>query len=176
MNFKPLFALVLLFLGGLHVNAQRCKYLVDEKDPITDDVIRTIKNRITGPITGVSPYYYFYYIRNGSSHTFKVEVADYGKLTHSIPEKSELIIRLEDGALIRVFASKEAKPQPIKEYGEELTAFEIAYEISEEDMKKIEQSGIIFIRALDFKNSFSDQKVPKPVTEQSQFNAACIFK
>ncbi|MEQ9403723.1 MAG: hypothetical protein RIM99_09075 [Cyclobacteriaceae bacterium] len=176
MRYRILALFTLLLIGLQDVAAQRCKYLVDEKDPITDDIIRTIKNRITGPISGISPYYYFYYVRSGSNHTFKVEVADYGESTAVIPEKSEMIIRLEDGGLIRIYSKNKAQPEQIKELSEVLTSYTIEYDIPEEEMKKITASGIVFIRATDFNNSFSDQKIPRPVTIQSRNNAKCIFR
>ena len=175
MNMRWLAVIIILFLG-FRSQAQLCKFIVDEKDPITDDVIRTIRNRITGPIAGVSPYYYFYYVRNGSSFKIKVEVADYGELTHPIPEKSELIMRLADGSIIRIFSVASANPKEIKDFGQALTSYEIEYEISEEDIRKLVDSGVIFIRATDFKNSFSDQKIPKAVTDISKQNAICLFK
>ena len=174
MSFRYIAVLILL-CSGICVSAQKCKFLVDDKDPITDDILRTIKTRITGPITGVTPYYYFYYKRVGSKYTFKVEVADYGVFKHTIPVQSELIIRLSDGELIRINSTKEAFPNPIKDFGQELTAYEIDYEMSEADMEKITKAGITFIRATDFQNTFSDQKIPTPITKQSKDNAICVF-
>ncbi len=175
MNLKLVSFFALFLVGTSTVTAQRCKFLVDDKDPITDDIIRTIKTRITGPISGITPYYYFYYSRVGKNYTFKVEIADYGVFKHTIPEQSELIIRLEDGELIRINAIKEALPVRIKDFGEELTSYEIDYEISEEDMGKIAKSGITFMRGTDFKNSFSDQRIPTPITKQSKENAICVY-
>lgn len=175
MSFRHLLVFFFLCIATF-ASAQRCKYLVDEKDPITDDIIRTVKNRITGPISGLTPYYYFYYIRSGSDYKIRVEIADYGAQTHSIPKGSELIIRLEDGGLIRINSIEEAQPKELKEVTEVLTGYDVLYQIAEEDMKKIVNSGIVFIRGLDFKNSFSDQKIPTPITKSSKFNAGCIFK
>lgn len=163
----------LFFVGS--VSAQRCKYEVNQEDGITGDVIRTVKNRITGPIAGVSPYYYFYYVRSGSDFKFRVEVADFGEFSHSIPEGSELAMRLSDGEVIRMTSTKVSEPTEIKEYSTVLTGYDIEYQTTEEDMRKITKAGIAFIRATDFKNSFSDQKIPPAVTEQSKFNANCIF-
>ena len=50
--------------------------MVNDKDPLTDDIIRTVKTRLTGP----TPFYYFSYIRNGADYKFEVEVGDYGEL------------------------------------------------------------------------------------------------
>lgn len=176
MNWKLIISGVLLLIVGFTGYGQRCKYIVDEVDPLTDDIIRTIKNRITGPITGISPYYYFYYMRSGSNHKIKVEVADFGEQSHAIPKGSELIIRIADGTIIRMNSLEEAKPKLIKEFSTSMTAYEVEYEIPEEEMKKIVNHGITFIRGVDFKNSFSDQKIPKPVTEQSRLNAECMFR
>ncbi len=175
MNLKLVAFFTVFLVGMSELSAQRCKFLVDDKDPITDDIIRTIKTRITGPITGVTPYYYFYYQRVGKKYTFRVEIADYGEFKHTIPEKSELIIRLEDGELIRINAIQAAYPTPIKDFGKELTAYEIFYEIPEADMGKIANAGITFIRGTDFKNTFSDQRIPTPITKQSKENAMCVF-
>lgn len=175
MNVKLLAVFAVLMMGALGAQAQRCKFEVDDKDPITDDIIRTIKTRITGPIAGVTPYYYFYFQRVGKKYTFRVEIADYGEFKHSIPENSELIIRLEDGELIRINSVQPAHPTPIKDYGQELTAYEVFYDLPEEDMAKIAKAGITFIRGTDFKNTFSDQRIPKPITIQSRENASCVY-
>lgn len=174
MNMRLLIFFLVLSVGT-GAMAQRCKFIVNDKDPITDDIIRTIKTRITGPISGISPYYYFYYSRVGSKYTFKVEIADYGVFTHNIPEKSELIIRLSDGELIRINSIGEASPTSIKDFGQELTGYEVDYELPAEDMAKISKAGITFIRGTDFKNTFSDQKIPTPITKQSKENAMCVF-
>ncbi len=176
MNLKSIAIFAVLLIGSSSLSAQKCKFIVDDKDPITDDIIRTIKTRITGPISGVTPYYYFYYHRVGKKYTFRVEIADYGEFKHVIPEKSELIIRLEDGELIRINSIQPANPTAIKDFGQELTAYEIFYEIPEADMEKISKAGITFIRGTDFKNTFSDQRIPTPITKQSKQNAICVFE
>ncbi len=175
MNLKLVVFFALLIVSTAELMAQRCKFEVDDKDPITDDIIRTIKTRITGPITGVTPYYYFYYQRVGKKYTFRVEIADYGEFKHTIPEKSELIIRLEDGELIRINSVQPAHPTAIEDFGKELTSYEIFYDIPEADMAKIAKAGITFIRGTDFKNTFSDQRIPKPITIQSKENASCVY-
>lgn len=176
MNAKTLVLSAVLVFGYLVSTAQRCKFEVDDKDPITDDIIRTIKNRITGPISGITQYYYFYYKRSGSNFKIRVEVADYGELKHSIPEKSELIMRTGGGDIIRIYSIAEVFPKTIKDITQVLTVYEVEYEIPEEEMKKIADSGVVFIRGVDFKNAFSDQKIPRAVVEQSQINAACLFR
>ncbi|MEM7298103.1 MAG: hypothetical protein AAF391_07535, partial [Bacteroidota bacterium] len=87
MKLKSIFSLLFILVGLTSVG-QICKYEVNETDPLTDDVIRTVKTRVTDP----RPYYYFYYIRNGSDFQFKVDVADYGELSDVIKKGSELIL------------------------------------------------------------------------------------
>lgn len=175
MNLKLVAIAALLSVTSYSAHSQKCKFIVDDIDPITDDIIRTIKTRITGPIAGVTPYYYFYYKRVGKNYTFRVEIADYGVFKHTIEKGSELIIRLKDGELIRINANEDALPKPIKDFGQELTAYEIEYALPEADMEKITKAGITFIRGTDFKNTFSDQRFPNPVTQLSQDNANCVF-
>lgn len=152
--------------------SQICKYLVNEKDPITDDIIRTVKTRLTGPV----PYYFFSYIRNGSDYTFQVEVGDYGEVSEPIAAGSELIMRAGNGAVIRMQSIEKAIPEIIDDFGSKITRYDITFSMTEEDMKNIAESGIVFIRIKDMKNTFSDQEIPEAVVQISKENAECIFK
>lgn len=165
-----LFSVIMLVITSL--SAQICKYEVNEKDPITDDVIRTVKTRLTSP----TPFYYFSYIRNGSDYKFNVEVGDFGELQTAIPKSSELVMRAGNGAIIRMNAIDEAKPEIVQEYSTVITKYSITYQMTEDDMRNIADSGVRFIRIKDMKNSFSDQEIPDAVVQISKENAECIFK
>ncbi len=161
-----------LLFSSLISQAQNCKYLVNEKDPLTDDIIRTVKTRLTGP----TPFYYFSYVRNGSDFKFKVEVGDYGELNTTIAKDSELVMRAGNGTVIRMKAVDKAVPEIIDDYGNKITKYVVTYQMSEEDMKHIADSGIKFIRIKDMKNTFSDQEIPTAVVEISKSNGECIFR
>ena len=167
--------LLLVFLLALQfsvIQAQNCKYLVNDQDPLTDDVIRTIRTRLTAP----TPYYYFTYIRHGGDFKFKIEVADYGELINEIPSGSELILRAGNGEIFKMKAVDKAIPMAVKDFGSVLTRYEILYQTSEEAMRAIETSGIKFIRISDLQNSFRDQEFPPAVMEIAKANAICLFK
>ncbi len=169
---KHLFLLVGVLIISISSHAQICKYVVNEKDPITDDIIRTVRTRLTGP----TPFYYFSYIRNGGDFKFNVEVGDYGELSAVIPKDSELVMRVGNGAVIRMKSLEPSVPETIKDFGTIITRYDITFQMTEEDMKNITESGIVFIRIKAMKNTFSDQEVPKAVVEISKENAECIFK
>lgn len=171
MKLKMAILFGLLILGSSST-AQICKYLINEEDPLTDDIIRTVKTRLTGP----SPYYYFSYIRNGSDFKFKVEIGDYGELENTIMKESELIIRAGNGEIIRMNAIENATPNITDDFGNKITRYEITYQMTEQNMKDITDSGIAFIRIEDMKNTFSDQEIPDAVVQISKKNAECIFK
>lgn len=172
MKTRSIITLALLAFIAVNSHAQICKYVVNEKDPITDDIIRTVKTRITGP----TPYYYFSYIRNGSDYKFNVEVGDYGELDTVIPQGSELVMRAGNGAVIRMQSIESASPKIIDDYGEKITQYDITFQMTEQDMQNIRESGIVFIRIKEMKNTFSDQQIPTAVIEISKANAECIFK
>lgn len=153
-------------------SAQICKYIVNKKDPLTDDIIRTVRTRITGP----TPFYYFQYIRNGSDFKFSVEVGDYGELNTVIPEGSELVMRAGNGAVIRMKSIEASSPVVINDFGSKITRYDITFQMTEQDMKDITESGIVFVRIKAMKNTFSDQEIPTAVVEISKANAECIFK
>lgn len=171
MRLKSL-AIISLILVAFSGRAQICKYVVNEKDPLTDDIIRTVKTRLTGP----TPFYYFYYIRNGSDYKFQVEVGDYGELSTSIPKGSELVMRAGNGNVIRMTSIDKVDPEVINDYGSKITQYKVIYQMTEQDMKDIAESGIVFIRIKDMKNTFSDQEIPEAVVQISKENAECIFK
>lgn len=171
MKYKLFFTLCILFVA-FTAQSQICKYVVNEKDPITDDIIRTVKTRLTGP----TPFYYFSYIRNGADFKFEVEVGDYGELETVISESSELVMRAGNGDVLRMQAIAKAEPEIINDYGTKITRYLIKYQMTEQDMRAIAESGIVFIRIKDMKNTFSDQEIPEAVTIISKENAECIFK
>ena len=167
--------LVLIFVFVIQISAakaQICKYIVNEKDPLTDDIIRTVKTRLTAP----TPFYYFYYIRNGDDYKFKVELGDYGELDNIVPADSELILRAGNGTIYKMKAIEAAAPETLKEYSTVLTKYEITYQTTEEAMRAIEASGIMFIRISDLQNSFKDQQFPEAVVQISKEKAICLFK
>lgn len=167
------FALIVsLIFFGLASSAQICKYVVNEKDPITDDVIRTVRTRLTGP----TPYYYFSYIRNGSDYKFNVEVGDYGELDAVIPKGSELVMRAGNGAVMRMQSIESSTPQIITDFGSKISRYDITFQMTEQNMKDITESGIVFIRIKEMKNTFSDQEIPGAVVQISKDKAECIFK
>lgn len=171
MKFRPLLILCLTVLS-LSSNAQICKYVVNDKDPLTDDIIRTVRTRLTGP----TPYYYFSYIRNGDDYKFNVEVGDYGELDNTIPKDSELIMRAGNGEVIRMKAIESSTPEIISDFGSKISRYEITYQMTEQNMKDIAESGIVFIRIKDMRNTFSDQEIPEAVVQISKENGECIFK
>ena len=171
MKMRYLFTFSLMSIG-LFSNAQICKYVVNEQDPLTDDIIRTVRTRLTGP----TPYYYFSYIRNGSDYKFNVEVGDYGELDSPIPKDSELIMRAGNGEVIRMKAIESSTPELIDDFGSKITRYDITYQMTEQNMKDIAESGIVFIRIQDMKNTFSDQEIPAAVVQISKENGECIFK
>ena len=171
MSLRGIFILV-LSASAFVSYGQICKYEVNDKDPLTDDIIRTVRTRITAP----RPFYYFSYIRNGSDYKFKVEVGDFGELDRTIPRGSELIMRAGNGEVIKMEAIQSAAPEIIKEYSDVITKYEVTYQTDEAAMKAIAASGIVFIRISDLKNTFSDQTIPEAVVQISKENAECIFK
>ena len=172
MKLQSILLISLLTIIGFNTNAQICKYVVNEQDPITDDIIRTVKTRLTGP----SPYYYFSYIRNGSDYKFKVEVGDYGELNITIPKGSELVMRAGNGEVILMQSVESATPEVIDDFGKKITRYDITFQMTEQDMRHILESGIVFIRIKEMKNTFSDQQIPDAVVQISKDNAECIFK
>ncbi len=171
MRLKLTLVLTFIILG-FSSGAQICKYVVNEKDPITDDVIRTVRTRLTGP----TPYYYFSYIRNGSDYKFRVEVGDYEEVSTSLEKGTELIMRAGNGAVIRMQSIEKVTTEIIKDFGSKITRYDITFQMTEQDMLDIKDSGIVFIRIQDMKNTFSDQQIPEAVVEISKANAECIFK
>ncbi|MEP1033351.1 hypothetical protein [Ekhidna sp.] len=171
MKLKASLIVGLIFLG-FAANAQICKYIVNEKDPITDDIIRTVRTRLTGP----TPFYFFSYIRNGSDFKFNVEVGDYGELDTVIPKGSELVMRAGNGAVLKMQSIERSVPEIINDFGTKISRYDITFQMTEQDMKDITESGIVFIRIMEMKNTFSDQVVPEAVVEISKANAECIFK
>ncbi len=171
MRSKYLLIIALFFLGFTS-SAQICKYVINEKDPITDDIIRTVKTRLTGP----TPYYYFSYIRNGSDYQFRVEVGDYEEVNVTIPKGTELVMRAGNGKVIRMQSIEAISSEIIQDFGSKITRYDITFQMTEQDMLDIKDSGIVFIRIKAMKNTFSDQQIPEAVVEISKANAECIFK
>jgi nicotinate-nucleotide pyrophosphorylase len=169
---KRYFFSIVLLSGWILSIGQICKYEVNEVDPLTDEVIRTVNHRITGPL----PYYIIDYKRYGSAFQLDISVGDFGELTDVIEKGSEIIFRTGSGDIFKSETKETINPSSKENYGDIITSYELSYEITEEAMKKIAETGITFIRISDLKNTFGDLKFPDVATDISIEKASCLFK
>ena len=87
----PLLTFAVLALGALDMSAQKCKYTIDETDPMTDARVRRTKMTLEGRDFVVN------YYRKGDEFRVEMAVALIGERNFVVAEGTELNLKLGNG-------------------------------------------------------------------------------
>ena len=99
----PLLTFAVLALGALDMSAQKCKYTIDETDPMTDARVRRTKMTLEGRDFVVN------YYRKGDEFRVEMAVALIGERNFVVSEGTELNLKLGNGN-IEVFKAAQRAP------------------------------------------------------------------
>lgn len=137
MKTTLLFALI--FCAAFDSSAQKCKFDYEEVDKITNQVTRAIFIKEKGHKVGL----YQFHGENSLNLSFTLS----GQRREISSKGDTLLLKLEDGNLIKLFSSEENAPvAQASQYGV-YTYYSIKYALSKEAISLIKQSPGILIRA-----------------------------
>ena len=157
--------ILLLIISTGAVYGQKCKYKVNQEDPMTG-----VKKLMTEFIIDNCR---FNMLRSGDKFEFKATYYLDNERNVIIPKGRELSLRLSDGTLIKLLSSKDAPPVSKAVGGSVSTHYIVMYNVDKATMEKIKEQGIVAVSTqLD---SEWVRKVKEKQTEKSKNAARCLL-
>lgn len=163
---------VFLFLAVLYIlpaSAQKCKYTFDKTDPITNERIRRSSHDIS-LWAKVSLY------RAADDLRLELNLAQDGEHNYSIPIGAKIFVKLGDGAILELTSANEAIPVSFLAGSQVATAFAFSYPITKEQVEKIGEHGIVFIKAELIKDTSANYEVSSKRSKKIKKSALCIVQ
>lgn len=170
MKTKFLLIFAFLLLSGVCItNAQNCKYTHEKVDEFSGKVERRIVQKHNF-------YFTFAFYRLGDEYRLESYVNIPGDQAFLIPEGSKLNLKLGDKSIMELTSVKNATPQSFVSGSQIFSGFAMTYPITKEQLKKIEEAGIKFIRTYLKDESYYDMALKKKKIEKTKTYASCIVK
>ncbi|WP_321282067.1 hypothetical protein [Marinifilum fragile] len=167
-KFLLIFAFLLLSITSI-TNAQNCKYTHEKVDEFSGKVERRIVQKHNF-------YFTFAFYRLGDDYRLESYVNIPGDQAFLIPEGSKLNLKLGDKSIMELTSIKNATPQSFVSGTQIYSGFAMTYPITKEQLKKIEEVGIKFIRTCLKDESYYDMDLKKKKIEKTKTYAGCILK
>ena len=167
MRLIAFFFLLIAGIGNV-AEAQKCKYDLDKTDPMSDERIRRIENKIKSFLK-VS------YYRKGDDFRVELYARFAGERNFIVPKGSILKLKLSDGTILELANSKDASPVSYVSSNQVMTNYAMSYHISKEQMKQIADHGFKVVNT-----KLGDNEITYPVEkekhiERNASNAACML-
>ncbi|NOU58491.1 hypothetical protein [Marinifilum caeruleilacunae] len=169
MKTKFLTLLAFLLLSGAFIaNAQKCNYTHEKIDEFSGKVERRI-------LKSHNFYFKFAFYRLGDDFRLESYVNIPGDQAFLIPEGSKLHLKLGDKSVMELTSIKNATPQSFVAANQIFSGFAMTYPITKEQLKKIEEVGIKFVRTYLKDESYYDMDFKKKKIEKTKNYAQCIL-
>jgi len=174
-HIQSTFVLGILFVLSTNlVHAQKCRYVKNEIDPITNEITRSIKLLFYLESYGCAEARIIYN-RMGDNYNILIDVKSAGELNHIVKPGAEMILKLSSGEIIKLKSTEPASPISTVEGNSICTTFKVKFDISKDIMVGISKDPIVFIRT-DFNNGLNDLKLKKKNSERTRSFALCMLK
>jgi len=143
---------LLLFACTMQLNAQKCKFDYEKKDPLTGNLTR----KSTFTIIATVPFYTIdkpmiwklYFNRIGDTYFISMFFDLAGNTRDIITPENTIVFKLANGKVITLSAKDNYVPSAhIVQDTYVVSLYESQYEISEEDMRILAASPLVFLRA-----------------------------
>lgn len=163
---------ILLLLSALYVTpvqAQKCKYDFDKKDPISGERIRRNQHNIN-LWTKMALY------RANDDIRFEFSFARNGEDNFSVPIGTKIFIKLEDETIIELKSANVALPVSFVTSNQVATSFAFSYYITKEQMQKIADHGITYIKAMLIDDVSVNYEISTRKSKKIKKSAFCIVQ
>jgi hypothetical protein len=171
---------LLLVVSTGQLSAQKCKFDYEKTDQITGEKAKKSTFTIIATVM-------FYTIeqplkwkldfnRNGNKYVIGVFLDLAGSVRNPITPESTLIFKLANGELITLYANDTYfSTSHIIQESKVVSVYDVKYNISEEDMKKLAVSPLVYVKmgvgARDYDSEFNAKK-----GAEFQNKASCILQ
>ena len=167
---KPLLITAVFLLGFLtELQAQKCKFNFDKKDPISGDRVRRNSYKLKKQAFTVSFY------RKKDEFKLELNMVFAGARNFSVTTSDQLILKMENGEMITVYPSKEFAPTSQATGSGVYSFYAISYNASREQFQQISKSGIVHVRS-NMGGETYDVEVKGKMTEKMKLGASCMLK
>lgn len=166
-KFLLLLAFLLLSITTI-TKAQKCNYTHEKVDEFSGKVERRI-------IKKHNFYFKYAFYRLGDDFRLESYVNIPGDQAFLIPEGSKLNLKLGDKSVIELTSIKNATPQSFVANNQIYSGFAMTYPITKEQLMKIEEVGIKFMRTYLKDESCYDMSLKKKKIEKTKNYARCIL-
>ena len=139
MNFKTILVVLVIGIFSLQMNAQKCKYDFDEKDPMTEERVRRNSYKLKA-------YLRLGLYRRGDDYRVEINFNYSGERNDIVEKGNELLLKLSDGTLLKLPSTEDVTPITNLVGNYIVTTYAVSYKINEEEMRKIAKSGIAVTR------------------------------
>lgn len=158
----------LLFSITTITKAQKCNYTHEKVDEFSGKMERRIMKKHNF-------YFQYAFYRLGDDFRLEAYVNIPGDQAFLIPEGSKLKLKLGDKSVMELTSIKNATPQSFVASNQIYSGFAMTYPITKEQLKKIEEVGIKFMRTALKDESYYDMTFKKKKIEKTKNYARCIL-
>lgn len=160
--------MLLLFLASMQLSAQKCKFAYDKKDPITGEQSKGVQFTIQRT-------WALAICRLGDTYFISMAMTGAGNNREIITTENTIILKLANGELITINAKEEYVPAAqATQYGV-VTQWRAEYNISEEDLQKMANSPLTYVRMQIGARTF-DQEIDTKKGQDFQNKSKCILQ
>ena len=164
----PLLTFAVLALGALDMSAQKCKYTLDETDPMTDARVRRTKMTLEGRDFVVN------YYRKGDEFRVEMAVALIGERNFVVSEGTELSLKLSNGDIEVFKAAQRATPVSYVAGTQVATNYNATFYCTEAQMALLAEHGF-GVASIQLGDETVTRVVKEKKASKTKENAACIL-
>ena len=175
-NIKILcLGILFLFVCALHLSAQKCKYVYNTTDPITNEVKKKNKIFINSYNGAAKPSGEIGFEKINENYFIASRNIIYGQLTKEILPKNELLtMRLSNGEIITVYSQDECIPvEQIVATIE--TSYSRKYDVDIATLQKISENFPTYIR-INLGSRVYEREISSGKGKKIAAAAACILQ
>ena len=155
-------------LGAIESQAQNCKYLLDETDPMTEERVRRMKMTLEGRDFVVN------YYRKGDAFRVEMEVALIGERNFIVEEGTVLNLKLGNGDIESFAAAQRATPVSYVAGTQVATNYSATFHCTEAQMTRLTEHGFS-VASIQLGDETLTRIVKPKKASQTQENASCIL-
>ncbi len=163
------FSFFLLAVSVQEVAAQKCKYKVDETDPMSEERIRKSKMTMSGRDFVVNFY------RKADEFRIEMEVALIGERNFVMPKGTEINLKLGNGDIEKYPAAQEATPLSYVTGDQVATNFSATFYCTREQMQKLATHGFSVVSIKLGDETLTREVGNSKKVEKTKQNANCIL-
>jgi hypothetical protein len=149
------------------MEAQKCKYDFDEKDPMSDVRIRRIEVKLKS-------YFIVSYYRSGDDFRVELNVRFVGERNFAVKVGNELQLKLSNGEILSFKAAQDATPLSYVGGTQVMTNYAITHYCSREQMEALAEHGFSVARSQIGDETITMEVKEKKVDDNAE-DAACML-